>query len=87
MWSTLLCVKCPTTGLYVGKTGHTLHQRMSSHRSNINCGKTDFPVVAHFCSNNHSIDDLQVIVLMSNFKTQQEQKEWEYKFMQKFNTI
>ncbi|OCT85740.1 hypothetical protein XELAEV_18023911mg [Xenopus laevis] len=47
----------------------------------------DLPVAADFCSINHIIDDLQVTVLMGNFKTQQERKEWEYKFMPKFNTL
>ncbi|OCT64088.1 hypothetical protein XELAEV_18045190mg [Xenopus laevis] len=82
-----MCLKCPTTGLYVGETGQTLRQRMNSHRFNIKHGSTDAPVAAHFCSNTHSIKGLWITVLKRNFKTQQEQKEWEFKIMRKFNTL
>ncbi|OCT93901.1 hypothetical protein XELAEV_18011572mg [Xenopus laevis] len=78
----IMCLKCPTTWLYVGKTGQTLRQRMNSHRFNMK-----WPVAVHFCSNNHSIKDLRVTVLKGNFKTQQERKEWEFKLMRKFNTL
>ncbi|OCT80479.1 hypothetical protein XELAEV_18027291mg [Xenopus laevis] len=44
------------------------------------------PVEAHFCNNTHSIKDLRVTALKGNFKTQQEQKEWELKLIRKFNT-
>ncbi|OCT72298.1 hypothetical protein XELAEV_18035271mg [Xenopus laevis] len=60
---------------------------MNSHRFNIKHGDTDVPVAAHFCSNTHSIKDLQVTVLKGNFKTQQERKEWEFKLIRKFNTL
>ncbi|OCT60525.1 hypothetical protein XELAEV_18046549mg [Xenopus laevis] len=66
-----MCLKCPTTGLYVGETGQTLRQRMNSHRFNIKHGNTDAPVT----------------VLKGNFETQQERKEWEFKLMRKFNTL
>ncbi|OCU02647.1 hypothetical protein XELAEV_18008411mg [Xenopus laevis] len=65
----IMCLKCPTTGLYVGETGQTLRQRMNSHRFNIKPGNTDAPVAAHFCSNTPSIKDLRVTVLKGNFKT------------------
>ncbi|OCT72881.1 hypothetical protein XELAEV_18035862mg [Xenopus laevis] len=71
----IMCLKCPTTGLYVGETGQTLRQQMNSHRFNIKHSNTDAPVAAHFCSNTHSIKDLRVTVLKGNFKTQQKQKE------------
>ncbi|OCT65030.1 hypothetical protein XELAEV_18041271mg [Xenopus laevis] len=79
--------ECALQGLYVGETGQTLRQWMNSHRLNIKHGNTDVPVAAHFCSNTHSIKDLRVTVLKSNFKTQQERKEWEFKLMRKFNTL
>ncbi|OCT76745.1 hypothetical protein XELAEV_18031946mg [Xenopus laevis] len=70
-----------------GETGQTRRQRLNSHRFNIKHGNTDVPVAANFCSNTHSIKDLQVSVLKGNFKTQQERKEWEFKLMRKFNTL
>ncbi|OCT79384.1 hypothetical protein XELAEV_18026197mg [Xenopus laevis] len=86
-----MCLKCPTTGLYVGETGQTLPlvatltaPRMNSHRFNIKHGNTDVPVAAQFCSNTHSTKDLRVTLLKGNFKTQQE---WEFKLMRKFNTL
>ncbi|OCU00953.1 hypothetical protein XELAEV_18006733mg, partial [Xenopus laevis] len=39
----------------------------------------------HFCSQNHSLQDLQVLILKENFKTGWESKIYEFKCMELFN--
>ena len=49
---------------YVGETEQALHERLNSHCSDIRRGKTsEKPVAAHFCSNGHTLSDLDVIVV------------------------
>ena len=48
----------------MGETEQALHERLNSHRSDIRRGKTsEKPVAAHFCSNGHTLSDLNVIVV------------------------
>ena len=58
-------IECKKCGLqYVGGTEQRLSDRMNSHRSDIRLKKTlEKPVDAHFCSANHSMDDLRVLVV------------------------
>ncbi|OCT89106.1 hypothetical protein XELAEV_18017724mg, partial [Xenopus laevis] len=47
-----------------------LHTRMNHHRHKINTKSCDTPVGQHFCSQNHSLQDMQVLILKGNFKTE-----------------
>ncbi|OCT86973.1 hypothetical protein XELAEV_18020663mg [Xenopus laevis] len=53
---------------------------MNQHRHKINTKSCDTPVGQHFCSQNHSLQDMQVLILKGNFKTERERK------MELFNT-
>ncbi len=52
------CAKCGMQ--YVGETEQALHLRMNGHRSDIRTKKVDKPVAAHFCQEDHSLEDLEV---------------------------
>ena len=41
---------------------------MNSHRSDIRNKRTEKPVPAHFCANNHQMDDVQVMVIKRLWK-------------------
>ncbi|OCT86790.1 hypothetical protein XELAEV_18020479mg [Xenopus laevis] len=41
---------------------------------------------ATFCSQNHSLQDMQVLIVKGNFKTERERKIYEFKCMELFNT-
>ena len=48
---------------YVGETEQALNERMNSHRADIRHKRTEKPVAAHFSLPDHSVDDLQVLVI------------------------
>ncbi|OCT83104.1 hypothetical protein XELAEV_18025643mg, partial [Xenopus laevis] len=79
------CTRCSTGGIYIGETGQKLHTRMNHHRHKINTNSCDTPVGQHFCSQNHSLQGMQVLILKGNFKTEQERKIYEFQSML-FNT-
>ncbi|OCT80683.1 hypothetical protein XELAEV_18027497mg [Xenopus laevis] len=60
---------------------------MNHHRHKINNKSCDTPVGQHFCPQNHSLQDMQVLILKGNFKTKQERKIYEFKCMELFNTF
>ncbi|OCT84270.1 hypothetical protein XELAEV_18022423mg [Xenopus laevis] len=60
---------------------------MNHHRHKINTKSRDTSVEQHFCSQNHSLQDMQVLILKVNFKTEQERKIYEFKCMELFNTL
>ncbi|OCT99416.1 hypothetical protein XELAEV_18005196mg [Xenopus laevis] len=68
----ITCTRCSTGGIYIGETGQKLCTRMNHHRHKINTKSCDTPVGQHFCSHNHSLQDMKVLILKGNFKT-----EWE----------
>ena len=48
----------------MGETGQELHCRMNSHRFNIAHRKIEeSPVAEHFCSSDHSLADMAVMVI------------------------
>ncbi|OCT80659.1 hypothetical protein XELAEV_18027472mg [Xenopus laevis] len=61
--------------------------RMNHQRHKINTKSCDTPVGQHFCSQNHSLQDMQVLILKGNFKTEWERKIYEFKCMELFNTL
>ncbi|OCT94276.1 hypothetical protein XELAEV_18011944mg, partial [Xenopus laevis] len=89
----ILCkdqVAIPNTqkrGIYIGETGQKLRTRMNHHRHKINTKSCDTSVGQHFCSQNHSLQDMQVLILKGNFKTERERKIYEFKCMELFNTL
>ncbi|OCT97177.1 hypothetical protein XELAEV_18009404mg [Xenopus laevis] len=84
---TITCTRCYTGGRYIGETGQKLRIRMNHHRHIINTKSCDTPVGQQFCSQNHSLQDMQVLILKGNFKTERERKIYEFKCMELFNTL
>ncbi|OCT79362.1 hypothetical protein XELAEV_18026175mg [Xenopus laevis] len=60
---------------------------MNNHRHKINSKSCDTPVGQHFCSQNPSLQDIQVLILKGNFKTERERKIYEFKCMELFKTL
>ncbi|OCT84698.1 hypothetical protein XELAEV_18022855mg [Xenopus laevis] len=58
---------------------------MNHHRRIINTKSCDTPVGQHFC--NQNLQDMQVLILKGNFKTERERKRYEFKCMEIFNTL
>ena len=59
-------IQCNKCGIqYVGETGNEIRQRMNNHRSNIkhSVRHRDKPVAVHFSTNDHSVDDLRLIII------------------------
>ncbi|OCT59125.1 hypothetical protein XELAEV_18001614mg [Xenopus laevis] len=83
----ITCTGCSTGGRYIGETGQKLRTRMNHHRHKTNSKSCDTPVGQHLCSQNHSLQDMQVLILKGNFKTEQERKIYEFKCMELFNTL
>ncbi|OCT82620.1 hypothetical protein XELAEV_18025149mg, partial [Xenopus laevis] len=83
----IICTRCSTGGIYIGETGQKLRARMNHHRHKINTKSCDTPVGQHFCSQNHSLQDMQVLIVKGNFKTEWERKIYEFKCMELFNTL
>ncbi|OCT63768.1 hypothetical protein XELAEV_18044864mg [Xenopus laevis] len=54
----ITCTRCSTGGIYIGETGQKLC--MNHHRYKINIKSCDTPVGQHFCSQNHSLQDMQL---------------------------
>ncbi|OCT87257.1 hypothetical protein XELAEV_18020955mg [Xenopus laevis] len=75
------------TWIYIGEAGQKLRTRMNHHRHKINTKSCDTPVGQHFCSQNHSLQDTQVLILKGNFKSELERKIYEFKCMKLFNTL
>ncbi|OCT76147.1 hypothetical protein XELAEV_18031335mg, partial [Xenopus laevis] len=61
--------------------------RMNHHRHKINTTSCDTPVGQPFCSQNHSLQDMQILILRENFTTEWERKIYEFKCMELFNTL
>ncbi|OCT63798.1 hypothetical protein XELAEV_18044895mg, partial [Xenopus laevis] len=81
----IACTRCSTGGIYIGETGQKLSTRMNHHRHKINTKSCDTPVGQHFCSQNHSLQDMQVLILKGNFKTGGERKIYEFTCIELFN--
>ena len=76
-------------GSYVGATGQKLQARMNLHRHTIKEHKEDSsctPVGHHFSQPDHTIEDLNVLVLKGNFRTIQERKTFELRMIIIFDT-
>ncbi|OCT97031.1 hypothetical protein XELAEV_18009251mg [Xenopus laevis] len=80
------CTRCSTGGIYIGETGQKLRTRMNYHKHKINTKSCDTPVGQHFCSQNHSLPDM-VLILKGNVKTERESKIYEFKCMELFTTL
>ncbi|OCT63630.1 hypothetical protein XELAEV_18044728mg, partial [Xenopus laevis] len=64
----ITCTRCSTGGIYIGETGQKLHTRMNDHRHKIKSKSCDTPVGQHFCIRNHSLQDMQVLILKGTLK-------------------
>ncbi|OCT75078.1 hypothetical protein XELAEV_18034068mg [Xenopus laevis] len=80
----ITCTGGSTGGRYIGETGLQLGTRMNHHRHEINSKSCETPVGQHFCSQNPSPQDMQVLILKGNFKTELEWKIYEFKCLELF---
>ncbi|OCT74573.1 hypothetical protein XELAEV_18033558mg [Xenopus laevis] len=55
----ITCTRCSTGGIYIGETGQKSRTRLNHHRHKVNTKSCDTPVGQHFCSQNHSFQDMQ----------------------------
>ncbi|OCU02227.1 hypothetical protein XELAEV_18007988mg [Xenopus laevis] len=61
---------------------------VNHHRHKINTKSCDTPVGQHFCiPPNIFLQDMKVLILKGNFKTERERKIYEFKCMELFNTL
>ena len=58
----IACEKCDEIK-YVGETGTTLYKRIQNHLSLIRNKKMNEPIVQHFTSQGHDINDVKFVVL------------------------
>ena len=72
VWATATCktanviylIECKLCHMqYVGETQNPLHIRVNGHRNDIRHKRCDKPVAAHFCSTDHSLSHLTILVL------------------------
>ena len=57
-------IQCKKCVQYVGETGQVLHCRMNNHLADIIHKKIeDQPVAAHFSTQRHSVEDMEVMVI------------------------
>ena len=55
----LVCSSC--SKIYIGETYRRFEVRIGEHLADISHKRTNRPVAAHFCQENHSISDLQAL--------------------------
>ncbi|OCT71061.1 hypothetical protein XELAEV_18037970mg [Xenopus laevis] len=80
--SGLLFTRGSTGGRYIGETGQKFGTRMNLHRRKIRSKS-----VGQHCSQNHSLQHMQLLILKGNFKTEWERKINEFKSIELFNTL
>ncbi|OCT74452.1 hypothetical protein XELAEV_18033430mg, partial [Xenopus laevis] len=80
----ITCTRCSTGGIYIGETGQKLCTRLNHHSHKINTKSCDTPVGQHFCNQNYSVQDMKVLILKGNFKTEWERNIYEFKCMELF---
>ena len=57
-------IQCKVCGQqYVGETGQSLNERMNNHRADVIHKRIEKPVAAHFNSPNHSIHEMEVLII------------------------
>ncbi|OCT67969.1 hypothetical protein XELAEV_18039265mg [Xenopus laevis] len=83
----ITCTRRSTGGIYIGKTEQKLRTRMNHHRHKINTKSCDTPGGQHFYSQNHSLQDMKVLILKRNFKNEWERNIYEFKCMELFNSL
>ena len=57
----LSCKKCGIQ--YVGQSGNTFNERFRAHLTDIRHGNVNKPVSRHFTTDNHTIDDVDAVIL------------------------
>ena len=73
--------------VYIGETGQMLRRRMNGHRHPINESENTKPVGAHFSQIGHTMNNLQLNILMGNLNNTDKRKMFELKLIKKFNAI
>ena len=64
-----------------------LRRRMNGHRHSINTSDNTKPVGAHFSQIGHTMNNLQLTILMGNLNNTDKRKMFELKLIKKFNAI
>ena len=78
------CQKCPEA-LYIGETGGNFRYRFNNHMHSIRQKKL-LPLPLHFNADDHNINDLNVCILMGNFKDTKQRRLTELQFIINFET-
>ena len=73
--------------VYIGETGQMLRRRMNGHRHSINASDNTKPVGAHFSQIGHTMNNLQLNILLGNLNNTDKRKMFELKLIKKFNAI
>ena len=79
------CSKCPDIW-YFGESSNSLHTRLNGHRQTIVHHNVSVPVGHHFNLPNHSIQDLNILVVKDGFPSTNERKKFESFMIAKFHT-
>eukprot|EP00061_Rhincodon_typus_P000189 g10848.t1 len=63
------CIRCSRRGiLYIGKTKQRLRDRFMEHLRSVHNKQLHLPVVNHFDSPSHSLDDMSILGLLQCHK-------------------
>lgn len=62
--SAIYLINCKKWGIqYIGQTGNTINERIRGHMGDIRAGNDAKPVSRHFTANQHTLNDVSVIVI------------------------
>ena len=80
----IYCNQC-NMGNYVGEIGLAFRSRMNNHKSSI-INNLNYPVSGHFNTANHTINDFRSIIIGCNYKSTQERRNAEMKWIFRLKT-
>ncbi len=80
----LICNKC-NSGNYVGETETKLRLRLNNHKKSIRDNFPGYSVAAHFNLPDHSIEDMNCVILRGDFNSNKHRQLEEQKMINKLN--
>ncbi len=81
----LYCDRCDE-GNYVGQTGCKFRLRFNNHRKSILDESVNYPISRHFNLPGHSLDNINCVLVKSNFNSTRDRLKSEHKWILKLNT-
>ena len=62
--SSIYLINCKKCGIhYIGQSGKTINERIGGHMTDIRAGNNAKPVSCHFMANQHTLNNVSVIVI------------------------